>query len=113
MQLPCRNLCEPSGGSLSRSHSGGLLHARAGQRLAERGRSVRGHSANWAIHTKMGLVGLGTGAKYVQRGGINGSEGPQRANWEMALQVCPDALCGYLDAKAEREWTLKPPRMST
>jgi len=63
-----------------------------------------GDPTQWGIHSKMVLVWLHDEGAYVHVSSINGSEGSNKINREMALQVKSDAIYRYLTDVFRVDW---------
>jgi len=63
-----------------------------------------GDPTRYGIHNKMVLVWLQEEGGFVHTGSINGSEGSNKVNREMALQIHSDAVYTYLRDMFEADW---------
>jgi hypothetical protein len=63
-----------------------------------------GNPTQRGIHNKMVLVDLGLDGRYVHVGSINGSEVSNKANRELALQLCSADAYAYLRRVFEYDW---------
>lgn len=68
-----------------------------------------GDPTRWGIHNKMVLVWLHVEGAYAHVGSLNGSEGSNKVNREMALQVRSDAIYRYLADVFQVDWWLSHP----
>lgn len=68
-----------------------------------------GDPTQYGIHNKMVLVWLDGEGGYAHIGSINGSEGSNKVNREMAIQVGSDEVYAYLKAMFDRDWAWSNP----
>jgi uncharacterized repeat protein (TIGR01451 family) len=68
-----------------------------------------GDPTDLGIHNKMVLVDLGEGGRYVHLGSINGSEGSNKINREVAIQLRSDEAHAYFSAVFDYDWRVSHP----